>query len=82
MSSIQAPEIRRGIYRHYKGALVEVFGVALHSETQEPLVHYRHLTGENAGETHSWVRPYAMFLEEIEVDQKKIPRFAYQGPQL
>lgn len=69
--------IKLGIYRHYKGAEVEVIGTTLHSETLEEMVAYRHLTGEHAGETHYWVRPRAMFLEEVDVNGKKMPRFEY-----
>jgi hypothetical protein len=69
--------IARGIYRHYKGAEVEVIGTALHSETLEELVIYRHLTGEHAGETHYWVRPLAMFMEHIQTEKGAAPRFEY-----
>lgn len=69
--------IKPGIYRHYKGDEVEVLGSALHSETLEEFVLYRHLTGEHAGEAHDWVRPRGMFLEEVEVDGKKMPRFEF-----
>jgi hypothetical protein len=53
-----------------------VIGVARHSETHEPLVLYRPLYGESA----LWVRPYAMFLEDVVIDGQQRPRFAYQGP--
>jgi len=65
-------EIRLGRYRHYKGGEYEVVGVARHSETLEPLVVYRPLYNQ----TGLWVRPYAMFLEHIELDGKLQPRFA------
>ncbi|MBT8146988.1 MAG: DUF1653 domain-containing protein [Gammaproteobacteria bacterium] len=64
-----------GKYRHYKGGEYEVLGVASHSETEEQLVVYRPLYGERG----LWVRPLAMFCEEVEVDGKRIPRFAFQG---
>ena len=66
------PEVRLGRYRHYKGGEYEVVGVARHSETLEPLVVYRPLYKQ----TGLWVRPYAMFLEHIELDGKLQPRFA------
>jgi len=59
-----------GRYRHYKGAEVEVIGLAKHSETLEEMVIYRHL---DTGET--WVRPLRMFLEEVEVEGARQPRF-------
>jgi hypothetical protein len=80
-SEIQVPEIKKGVYKHYKGDHMEVIGVALHSETLEPFVVYHHLTGEHSGETHLWVRPYAMFLENVEVDGKSVPRFEFTGDQ-
>lgn len=61
-----------GKYRHYKGNDYEVVGVATHSETREPMVVYRPLYGEMA----LWVRPLAMFLENVTVDGKTVPRFA------
>ncbi|GAA0564022.1 DUF1653 domain-containing protein [Halomonas salifodinae] len=63
-----------GIYRHYKGPLYEVMGLARHSETEEPLVVYRALYGEYG----LWVRPLAMFTERVVVDGKEQPRFALE----
>ena len=62
-----------GKYRHYKGNLYEVIGVARHSETLEEMVVYRALYGEGG----LWVRPLGMFLENVTVDGKSVPRFAY-----
>ena len=67
------PEIIPGIYQHYKGQRYEVYGVARHSETFEPLVVYRPLYGEGA----LWVRPHAMFTGTVLVDGKEQPRFAW-----
>ncbi len=61
-----------GRYRHYKGNDYEVIGVAHHSETREPLVVYRCLYGDFS----LWVRPLAMFVEEVELDGRRLPRFA------
>ncbi len=60
-----------GKYRHYKGNEYQVIGVAKHSETLEELVVYRALYGEGK----IWVRPLSMFLEEVEVDGKRVLRF-------
>lgn len=65
-------EIRPGRWRHYKGNDYEVIGVARHSETEEPLVVYRTLYGDRS----LWVRPLAMFLEDVDVDGGRVPRFA------
>lgn len=64
-------KLRTGIYEHFKGNRYEVIGVARHSETLEEMVVYKKLYGDGG----MWVRPLAMFLEEIEVDGKKVPRF-------
>ena len=65
--------IKLGRYRHYKGGEYEVFGVASHSETQESLVIYKALYGDFS----LWARPLKMFLENVEVSGKTIPRFEY-----
>lgn len=65
--------IKLGKYKHYKGNEYEVVGIAKHSETQEDLVVYRALYGDN----ELWVRPLNMFEESIEIDDKKIKRFEY-----
>jgi hypothetical protein len=66
------PPTPPGRYRHYKGGEYQVIAVARHSETQEPLVVYRPLYGEGGW----WVRPHAMFFEDVEVDGMRQPRFA------
>jgi hypothetical protein len=63
--------VRPGIYRHFKGSLIEVLGVALHTETKEEFVTYRHLDGDFP----LWVRPKAMFLENVKRDGYDGPRF-------
>lgn len=60
-----------GTYRHYKGGLYEVYGIARHSEMDEEVVVYRPLYGERK----LWVRPRQMFLEYIEIDGEKLLRF-------
>ncbi|MEK7103366.1 MAG: DUF1653 domain-containing protein [Patescibacteria group bacterium] len=67
-----------GTYRHYKGTMVEVIGVALHSETLEEMVVYNHPDPvKGQGANTMWVRPLAMFLETITVDGKEMPRFTF-----
>lgn len=66
------PPAKLGRYRHYKGNDYEVIGVVRHSETLEPMVLYRPLYNDSG----LWVRPYAMFFEEVEVNGRRQPRFA------
>ena len=65
------PDIPLGRYRHYKGGEYKVIGVARHSESLEPMVVYRPLYND----TGLWVRPYAMFIGQVEVDGVSLPRF-------
>lgn len=65
--------LKPGRYRHYKGKDYEVLGVARHSETEEPMVVYRTLYGDFG----LWVRPLAMFVEQVELDGRHLPRFTF-----
>lgn len=58
-----------GRYRHFKGGIYDVVGIARHSETEEDLVVYRSPAGD------LWVRPRAMFLEKTVADGVEVPRF-------
>lgn len=55
------------VYRHFKGNLYLVEGIATHSETEEKMVVYRALYGDFG----LYVRPYDMFLEKT--DKEKYP---------
>jgi hypothetical protein len=61
-----------GRYRHYKGKDYSVVGFARHSETEEVMVLYVPLYGEGG----YWVRPLAMFTENVVVEGREVPRFA------
>jgi len=67
--------MRTGIYEHYKGNRYEVIDTVRHSESEELMVLYRALYGDEG----LWVRPFAMFFEEVTIDGKTIPRFKYIG---
>jgi hypothetical protein len=69
--------IKPGLYRHYKNKNYRVIGVAKHSETLEDLVVYEALYENDLSKL--WVRPLTMFLENVEVDDKLVPRFEYIG---
>ncbi len=64
-------ERKPGKYRHFKGKEYELIAVATHSETLEEMVVYRPLYGEGG----LWVRPAAMWDEEVERDAYRGPRF-------
>jgi len=66
-------DLKKGIYRHYKGSLYEVLHTAQHSETEEWMVVYRALYGDE----RIWVRPYKMFTEKIELDGRTVKRFIF-----
>ena len=68
-------EVRPGLYRHYKNLPYEVLGTVRHSETLEPMTLYRALYGDRG----LWVRPAAMFQEEVVVNGQRQPRFTWVG---
>lgn len=63
-----------GLYRHFKGGIYEVIGIARHSETLEELVIYKSLKDQSL-----WVRPLSMWNERIEKEGKIYVRFTYIG---
>ena len=69
-------KIQPGKYQHFKGNFYQVIDIVTHSETQETLVLYKPLYGEQA----LWVRPIEMFLEEIERDGEVFKRFTLVEP--
>ena len=73
---MSAPQtLRPGRYRHFQGREYELRFVATPSETLEPMVVYRALYGERG----LWVRPAAMWDEQIERDGQVVRRFTYIG---
>ena len=60
-----------GVYEHYKSLRYKIIGVARHTETLEELVVYQALYGNG----DIWVRPLAMFLENVVMNGRVQPRF-------
>ena len=60
--------IPHGLYTHFKGGDYEVIGVALHTETFEPLVIYK--------KDHLYARPADMWYEKMRVDGHSCHRFS------
>jgi hypothetical protein len=70
-------QIQKGLYEHFKGKRYEVLDVAMHSETLELMVIYKALYQGDFPRGTLWVRPLAMFKEEVSVNGKLVPRFKY-----
>ena len=71
------PGPRPGRYRHYKGNLYEVTGLARHSADLSVLVLYRPIDAAGRPTTDSfWVRPHAMWSEPVTHEGVTRPRFA------
>ena len=64
-------DLKKGIYRHFKGNMYELCDVVTHSETLEKMIVYRALYGEK----ELWVRPASMWNETVEINGEKVPRF-------
>ena len=64
-------KLENGLYQHYKGNMYQVYMTAQHSETEEWMVVYKALYGEEG----MWVRPYDMFTELVNVDGQMVDRF-------
>lgn len=65
------PNLEPGLYRHHKGDLYQVEGVAQHTEVEDEwLVIYRRL-----GQASLYARPYDMFVEYVDKDGQSVPRF-------
>ncbi len=64
----------KGIYKHYKGDYYIVEDIALDCETQEKVVIYRALYGENT----LWVRSLKDFTKEVNKENQKY-RFELQN---
>jgi len=70
--------IKQGKYRHYKGHICDVIGVAKNSENyEEEFVVYNH--PDESGNDQLWIRPIKMFMENVETENYKGPRFEYLG---
>jgi hypothetical protein len=73
-------EVKPGRYQHYKGKFYQVIGTARHSETLEELVVYQALyESKEFGKDALWARPKKMFLDTVDVDGKRVPRFRFLG---
>lgn len=73
-----------GKYQHFKGGLYNVIGVATGTEDESKVVVYQSLYGSRCYEIAH--RPLAMFIEHVDRDGYKGPRFtlieAYKEPRI
>ena len=79
--------MQAGVYRHYRGGLYQVLGVAEHSETGERVVVYVSLTGADLPGPRMRVRPLDMFVEHVSSELQGHPpyfhpRFEYLGDEI
>ncbi|NBK21476.1 MAG: DUF1653 domain-containing protein [Spirochaetia bacterium] len=63
--------LKKGWYRHFKGALYEVLDTVINSETLQTMVLYR---PKDSAEL--WVRPYEMFIATVVKDGLPVSRFS------
>ena len=69
---VMEKELKPGKYKHFRGGDYQVIDVAIHSETEELMVVYLPLYGDNP---EVWVRPLSMFDEVIVRDGVQLKRF-------
>lgn len=73
MNSNTAEPLLTGFYRHYKGRYYQLLAVVRHSEEEAPYALYRALYGD----FDLWVRPLAMFCEQVHINGEPIARFSF-----
>lgn len=71
--------MQSGLYRHYKGGVYQLIGLAAHSETGEALVVYVSLDASLPG-FRMRVRPRSLWDDDVEwPDGNTRPRFIFIG---
>jgi hypothetical protein len=67
-----------GTYQHYKGPLYKLLHLGKLEENLEEVVIYQALYDSTEfGNNSIWVRKKNIFLEEVDFNGKKVPRFKY-----
>lgn len=73
-------EVKLGNYRHYKGHMYEVIGIANDSSTLEKVVVYRaRYESPEFGKDALWTRTLTEFLGTVTIDSREVLRFEYVG---
>ncbi len=61
-------------YKHYKGKHYRVLNIAHHTEIPEKIVVYQQLYENKYSYGYVWCRPYNIFFQEIQYENKMISR--------
>ena len=67
------PIITAGRYRHYKGNVYKVIGIAKHADTQEEMVVFRAVEDEH----QLWCQPLEEFKGKVRHQGLMVPTFEY-----
>lgn len=66
-------EIKCGKYKHFKGNCYTVFGIVCNHKNEEFVLYQKDYDDKTF-----WIRPVPMFIEEIDVNGRKIQRFSLE----
>ena len=69
--SMNPPDIQLGVYRHFKGGLYEVIGIAQQTDSNQWFVIYRPLHEQG----RLYARPASEFTQSVTRDGRTVPRF-------
>lgn len=70
-----AKSFKPGIYKHFKGPTYEAYFVARDSEHR----HEEYVVYRSIDKNTIWIRPLTMFLETVDRDGYRGPRFTWVG---
>jgi hypothetical protein len=73
------PELRCGVYQHYKGGFYLLIGIGQHTEDESIHVVYVPLTGAHQPGPRLRIRPIYDFIDSVKVKGVPVPRFEYVG---
>jgi hypothetical protein len=73
---LTTPDVKPGVYRHFKGRTYEVVGVAREVDSCENFVVYRPLYGDKK----LVIRSQADFMAIVRQNDQEVPRFRYVEP--
>ena len=70
------------IFRHYKNKYYVIESIAKHTETEEDLIIYRSMYPSQSSNSkiksfQVWARPKSIFIKNLEIEGKIVPRFEF-----